>query len=272
MHHETLSLKSGEFIGEISQHKINSCASVCIIGKQPYIEPHEHQDSHFVYLLNGMYKSNARGAEGYIGANSLIFNSPGVRHQDRFVSAGTLMTFTPKESFLRKAKVPRPAPEETFLIPQNCTKPIFGQIWNEFTQSDALSDFVIESLTLELMASAIRSSKSDFKKHPDWLHIVCDRLDDTFYEEAPKITELAHEVGIHPVYLARAFRRFMGDSPGNYLRRSRARRAAGLLSENKMSLVEIALACGYADQAAFTKGFRRSTGLSPGTFRQKWCR
>jgi len=36
----------------------------------------------------------------------------------------------------------------------------------------------------------------------------------------------------------------------------------------EMSLADIALATGFADQSHFTRAFRRVTGMSPGAFRQ----
>jgi AraC family transcriptional regulator len=75
-------------------------------------------------------------------------------------------------------------------------------------------------------------------------------------------------VGVHPVTLARGFRRAYGCSVGAYLRRLRVARAAQRLAETDDALAEIALEAGFADQSHFSNLFRRETGVSPSAFRR----
>ncbi len=82
---------------------------------------------------------------------------------------------------------------------------------------------------------------------------------------------LAREVGVHPVTLARAFRRTYGCSIGEYVRRLRIVGAARRLEASDQSLAEIAMAAGFADQSHFSNVFKRQTGLSPSAFR-RWVR
>ena len=55
-----------------------------------------------------------------------------------------------------------------------------------------------------------------------------------------------------------------GLSAGQYLSRLRIGRACDRLRHSGAPLSELALECGYADQAAFTRQFRNSSGLTPG--------
>jgi AraC family transcriptional regulator len=75
-------------------------------------------------------------------------------------------------------------------------------------------------------------------------------------------------VGVHPVTLARAFRRAFGCTVGEYVRRLRIERAARQLADSDLSLAEIALGAGFSDQSHFSNLFRRHTGLSPFQFRR----
>ena len=86
---------------------------------------------------------------------------------------------------------------------------------------------------------------------------------------APSLAELAAGVGVHPVTLARAFRRTFGCTIGEYLRRLRIERAAEQLATGTQPLAEIALAAGFADQSHFSNVFRRRVGMSPSAYRRE---
>jgi transcriptional regulator GlxA family with amidase domain len=60
----------------------------------------------------------------------------------------------------------------------------------------------------------------------------------------------------------------MGDSPHGYVMRRRMERAQGLMLSTDASLAQIAADCGLADQAHFSKVFRRFAGESPAAWRR----
>ena len=64
-----------------------------------------------------------------------------------------------------------------------------------------------------------------------------------------------------------AFRRDLGRSPGEELRRRRIGRAQRLLAETDLPPARIAELCGFADSPWFWTAFRRATGQTPGTYR-----
>ena len=102
---------------------------------------------------------------------------------------------------------------------------------------------------------------------PRWLDEARDRIH-VELAARPSLTGLAESVGVHPVTLARAFRRAFGCTVGEYVRRLRIERAARQLADTDLSLAEIALAEGFSDQSHFSNLFRRHTGLSPFQFRR----
>lgn len=73
--------------------------------------------------------------------------------------------------------------------------------------------------------------------------------------------------GVHPVHLARVFRKFTGCSPAEFVRQRRLERAQVLVRDTMRPLADIAASCGYADQSHFSNVFRRETGHTPGTCR-----
>jgi AraC family transcriptional regulator len=86
------------------------------------------------------------------------------------------------------------------------------------------------------------------------------------------VAEIARAVGVHPVHLARAFRRFFGCSPAHYLRRVRIERAARMIRSSSHPLAEIAATCGFVDQSHLTRAFTRSLGTSPAAYRRRHAR
>ena len=80
--------------------------------------------------------------------------------------------------------------------------------------------------------------------------------------------ELAALVRLSPFHFSRAFRRSLNDSPHAYIARRRVERAQGLMLTTTTPLAQIAVSCGLADQAHFTRLFRRFAGESPGAWRR----
>ena len=99
---------------------------------------------------------------------------------------------------------------------------------------------------------------------PAWLQRVRERLDE---EDAVRVGAAARDAGVHPVYLARCFRRWYGCSVAGYLQRVRLRRSATLMHRGAYTLGRVAHEAGFADQAHFGHRFREATGLTPGRFR-----
>jgi AraC family transcriptional regulator len=75
---------------------------------------------------------------------------------------------------------------------------------------------------------------------------------------------LAAEVGLSPAHFARAFKETMGVAPHRYLLHLRLERARRLLDAGDATLSGVAQRAGFADQAHFTRLFKREYGVTPG--------
>jgi AraC family transcriptional regulator len=145
---------------------------------------------------------------------------------------------------------------------------IAWRVYDEIRRMDATAPLAIEGLLLELVASASRlRERNGSSGRPRWLEEARDRIH-VELGARPSLSGLADSVGVHPVTLARAFRRAFGCTVGEYVRSLRIERAALQLADTDLSLAEIALAAGFSDQSHFSNLFRRHTGLSPFRFRQ----
>jgi AraC-like DNA-binding protein len=80
--------------------------------------------------------------------------------------------------------------------------------------------------------------------------------------------DLAALLRLTPCHFSRAFRNSFGHSPLEYVIRRRMERAQGLMLSTDAPLSQIALECGLADQAHFSRLFRRIVGESPRAWRR----
>lgn len=85
--------------------------------------------------------------------------------------------------------------------------------------------------------------------------------------EPLRIPALARQAELSPYQLDARMRQLFGVSTAQFITRTRIARACQMLQAGKMAVSAIALACGYSDQAAFTRQFRQSTGLTPLQYR-----
>ena len=83
----------------------------------------------------------------------------------------------------------------------------------------------------------------------------------------PGIRELANVAGMSVYQLDRRMQRVFGLTTGQWVLKNRIGHASRLLVDSDIGIAEVALAAGYADQSAFTRQFRRSTGLAPSQYR-----
>ncbi|NNF76746.1 MAG: helix-turn-helix domain-containing protein, partial [Rhizobiales bacterium] len=83
-----------------------------------------------------------------------------------------------------------------------------------------------------------------------------------------RVEDLAGLTGLSAYQLDQRVRTLYGLSVGQYITRARIELACYLLKQSGEAISQIALDCGYADQTAFTRQFRRSVGLTPRAYRE----
>ena len=82
------------------------------------------------------------------------------------------------------------------------------------------------------------------------------------------LAEIAVACGLSSGHFARAFRISTGYAPHAWLLMARVERAMSLLRQPGLPLLEIALACGFADHSHFSRVFARQTGQKPSVWRR----
>lgn len=83
-----------------------------------------------------------------------------------------------------------------------------------------------------------------------------------------RATQLAAAAGLSVYQCDQRMRQVFGLTAMQYVQRERVSEAMRLLKESDQPAMEIATRCGYSDQSAFTRQFRRATGLTPVQYRR----
>jgi AraC family transcriptional regulator len=82
------------------------------------------------------------------------------------------------------------------------------------------------------------------------------------------VCDLCALVRLSEAHFSRSFKRAFGESPHAFVLRRRLQFAAQYMLQTDLPLCDIALRCGFADQAHFSKQFRQANGLNPSAWRR----
>jgi AraC family transcriptional regulator len=231
---------------------------------------HTHDGPTICFVLQGMFTEISAGETLDCRPAMLKVTPAGERHWNRFDrgdARGLLIEADPARAELLR---PHAAVLDQHVAFQGgLPAAIARRLYEELRAMDEAAPLAIEGLLLELLAATTRQGQTSDGPHgrPTWVLQARDLLHSDLVRRRT-LGELAGDVGVHPVTLARAFRRCFGCSVGEYLRRLRIERAAVQLGGSDVPLATIALAAGFSDQSHFSNLFRRETGMSPSAYRR----
>ncbi|HLK14668.1 MAG TPA: helix-turn-helix transcriptional regulator [Fimbriimonadaceae bacterium] len=233
------------------------------------IDMHEHERPFITFLVHGMSdETDVYGNVQRIGSGTINFSPAGTRHAHHFFTdrcATLCADFSP--GIMALANEHRSELERPRMIRSGPAVEVAHRITLELLEADSYSDLVLQGLYIEMLGEIIRSPGDAMKGAPGWLNVACSML-----REAPlsslSVRDVAAEVAVHPSHLAKAFRRYVGQSPGEFARLARLERACRELHHTSKPLKLIALESGFADQAHFTRAFKRAFGYVPSAARQ----
>ena len=98
-------------------------------------------------------------------------------------------------------------------------------------------------------------------RHPKLSTVI--KIMEANIEEPVSPSLLAHDVGMSTRQLERLFRRYLNRSPKRYYMELRLQKARNLLMQTDMSVINVALACGFASPSHFSKCYRAHYDTTP---------
>jgi len=261
-----LRLGAGEFFGNARLSRSTPGIRVThhlAAGPPDSVVTHTHADLHFILVSGGEYVSAAgpRPAGGPV----LVYNPVGTTHRDHFeYGRGSFFTISLAPQYLQQTLPGRlPAAPPAYL-----DQPVQHTLARAIAACCAreLDPLALEALCVELLGTLARAAPVASPAPPPWLGRALELLHDR-YEAALTMADISRAVGVHPIHLARTFRRHFRCTPAAFARYRRLEKAAGLLARTVTPLADVAQACGFGDQAHLTRLFTRSFGVPPGLYR-----
>ncbi|WP_088726497.1 GlxA family transcriptional regulator [Thioclava sp. IC9] len=122
----------------------------------------------------------------------------------------------------------------------------------------------------QLIHSSIRSDRDTQRlsiptrigvRHPKLAQVI-GRMERNIEDPISPAT-LATEVGMSARQLERLFRRYLNRSPKRYYMELRLQKARNLLMQTEMSVINVAMACGFASPSHFSKCYRAHYQTTP---------
>ncbi|MDG2522290.1 AraC family transcriptional regulator [Caulobacter segnis] len=228
------------------------------------VPTHVHEDAHFVLALDGGYRSLAHDPQSprdaSFGPGALLWNPPGVEHRDSFEKPGgrfLSVSFMPPKGA---------AQGDPLRLRDSCAGTAARRLVGRLARLSAGDEVAVEGLVLDMASAVLSAGELDEDPAPDWLLRADQMIWDLCVQPGLEVREVAREVGVHPVSLARRYRRHFGRSPATAIRIARADQAAVFVARG-VDLAETADRAGYADQSHLTREFGAVYGLTPARYR-----
>jgi AraC family transcriptional regulator len=223
----------------------------CVYPAGLHLPRHAHDYSNVTIVVGGDMEESAAAGEHRGHAFSVVTKPAGSEHENRVGRAGT----------------------RTLAV--ELRRPVGGR-WSWFEEPEVVRAAVslvrawraggnLEASAFALLAE-VMSDGCAGGAAPPWLQEVTRMLDARF-DEPLRFDAMAREIGLHPVYLSRAFQRYTGRTMQQYLCALRLRHARHLLSASSRTITAIAADAGFADSSHLCRTFANLLDITPGGYR-----
>lgn len=108
------------------------------------------------------------------------------------------------------------------------------------------------------------------QRHGDELVILVQQRIESTFQETGTIEDLIRDLPSSRRNVVRRFKHATGCTPIEYLQKTRIEAAKKLLEQTNQRMIEVMLNSGYNDPKAFRKVFRKSVGMTPSEYREKF--
>lgn len=231
-----------------------------------HLPNHAHERACFCLVLRGSYVERFDQKELDCQSASLLFRPPGASHSDHFHNVESQCFLIETETGWLNQVREQGARFDEPTTARGAVTWLAMKVFEEFTYRDEVSPLAVQGLMLALAAGFARAPLKTTTEPPHWLRQVKDLLHAHFAEPL-SLEFIAGTIGVHPVYLAAAFRKHQRCTIGDYVRQLRVEYASRALLTSDASLVEIAFAAGFSNQPHFSRTFKQLTGLTPAQYK-----
>lgn len=145
---------------------------------------------------------------------------------------------------------------------------LFGRITASYHNKEQNGAAILAYLLLfldycrkqELLQVASAAPTTAIRKAIDYIQ--------SHFNEKISLEDMAASVGMNSKYFCTYFKKHTRTTPITYLTMLRIRHAKLLLREKRLSVLEVALSCGFDNVSFFIRQFKNATGQTPGQYRK----
>ncbi len=270
--HKQTSIPSG---GNLHYHSLPAGGTV----------PHTHEFGELILLLSGSIVHLVNGERQLLEANDVAFVRPSDRHGFLPPEKGghcellllsfcleffyTLSQYLENDEFLhRYTESVLPA---VCRLPENQMNDLSLQLLNLNAQNIApsLRKIRFKMLLLQLFTRCfLDSERATNPAAPEWLNMLCSRMrqPENFIPGLKRMQKLS---GYTPEYLCKTFRKYLGQSPTEFINELRINHAARLLADSDLGISEIAFELKFQSLSRFYHLFKRQYACTPVEYRKR---
>jgi AraC-like DNA-binding protein len=230
---------------------------------------HTHKNARLVFVLRGKFSEIYGRHHRQCSPFMAIFRLPQEEHSEDYYGKGIVcLSVDIQPAWLEHLRQYNLNLNKSSDFRSNTLMSLITRLNDEIVDGDHISGLAIEALLLEIAVEIYRQDKKALPKYkkPRWLDDAKDYIQGSLTLNLT-VSQIAAEVNVHPVHLARVFRQNCGCTIAEYIRRLRIGLACMMLSSTNESLIEIALNSGFSDQSHFSKTFKRVMNLTPAEYR-----
>lgn len=230
---------------------------------------HSHERATLCLVLQGHFTETHGRNSLTCGPSTLLFYPAGEAHAECFHDLRTrCFVIEIKPSWLERLNQFSSLVDKPANFHGGKASGLAMRAYREFRALDEFSPLSIEGFMLEMVAEVSRYSQRLRNGRPiARIELVRELIHERF-SESLSLVAISEIVGLHPVYLAQAFRKAYGSTVGEYTRKLRIESACHELSKLDIPIVTIAANAGFFDQSHFTRTFRRLVGITPAEYRK----
>lgn len=229
---------------------------------------HRHVKTYIIITLDGRYVSTFDSKTEEYRPWTVTYLSAGASHSSRYPAEGAKVLYIELPSeVLKTLWQVSPSHLIHFSLQDGLAVLAARQLYNELNAPDFFSSALIDGYILQMLARLARCREARPQSLPTWLGKAHELIRHHFAEPLA-LGGIAKSVRVHPVHLAREYRRYYNCSIGEQIRRLRIEYACDQLSSTDHCLSEIALASGFSDQSHFTVSFKQQIGMVPSQYRK----
>lgn len=232
------------------------------------VPSHIHDRACIGFIVDGQCEETFSNHVMDLRQHELFFRPAGEVHVDKSGCAGfRCLIAEVSDGWLQHIRDYTVVPSEPICVKNANLSWLSMRLHTECGLGEYASPLVMEGLMLEIAAGLVGHRRVNPRgPGPIWLQSAREALHAKFHEPL-RLSAVANWVGIHPVHLAREFRKHHRCTVGQYVRKLRVESASQKLAESDSPLVAIALEVGFANQAHFCRIFKIVTGMTPARYR-----